>query len=379
MDIPIINVKENNAALAEEILAAVSRVIRHGQYILGPSVESFEAAVADRLGVGHVVAVNSGTDALWLTLKALAIGPGDEVITTPNTFVATVAAIHHAGAIPCLVDVGDDENLDPVALADAVGPRTRAVIAVHLRGRPARMREIAAIAERNGLVVIEDASQAFGATLDGVPAGRLARAGCFSLHPQKILGACGDAGMVTTDDGELAASLRLLRNHGLMTRDSVATWGFNSRLDPLQAEILRMKLRHIDATIARHRRVAARYHAALAGLPLRLPREAPAEHCVYYHYSIMSDRRDALREFLRGRGIDASVHYPTPIHRQPAARGILIGRGGVANCERQACEQLSLPIYAHLTDIDVLTIVNAVRAFHREPALEALPLTERIQ
>jgi dTDP-4-amino-4,6-dideoxygalactose transaminase len=364
MNVPIIDVAGMNRVLHAEIVDAVAEIISGGQFILGPVVEEFEKAVASRIGVRHAIGMNSGTDAIWLCLIALGIGPGDEVITTPNTFISTVAAIRHTGAAARLVDVDDDENIDPDAFSRAINDRTAAVIAVHLRGRPARMAEINRIASERGVMVLEDASQAFGAMLDGVAVGNLSCAGCFSLHPQKILGACGDAGVVTTSDDALAAKLRLMRNHGLMNRDEVALWGFNSRLDPIQAAILRLKLDHVETVIARQRQVADAYSQGLAGLPLAVPVERPDEFCVYYHYSIMADRRDRLLDALQAARIDARVHYGIPINRQIVGTDCLQGPGGLVKADRQAARQLSLPIFATISDAQVESVIAAVRAFY---------------
>jgi len=373
MYVPIIDVKGHNAAMTGGILAAVRRVIDDGQYILGTSLDRFESEVAARLGVRAAVAVNSGTDALILALKALGIGQGDEVVTTPNTFVATVAAIKHVGGTPRLVDVGSDENIDPGSFARAISPRVKAVIAVHLRGRPAKMGAIADISERHGIAVLEDASQAFGAKLNGTPVGGLGRVGCFSLHPQKILGACGDAGIITTDDPAIADNVRLTRNHGLRGRDEVLLWGLNSRLDPIQAEILSVKLNYVDEWIGKLRRAADIYTGTLREFALSVPIEGPGEYCVYYQYSMMCEERDALLAHLGALGIDARIHYPVLIHRQPVGRDCAIAPTGLPNAEWQARRQLSLPIFPGITDAQILHVVNGVRCFFGAAALPSLP------
>lgn len=361
MKVPIIDVRGRNGALAAEIGEAVARIVADGDYILGSAVLAFEASIRERLQVSHAAGLNSGTDALFLTLKAMGVGPGYEVITVPNTFVATVAAARNTGAAVRLVDVDRDENIDPAAFAAGITPRTRAVIAVHLRGKPARMQELKAIAEPHGIAVLEDASQAFGATLDGLPVGTLGLAGCFSLHPQKILGACGDAGLFTSNDPALADRIRLLRNHGLQDRDNVALWGLNSRLDSLQAAILSLKLSGIDATINSHRRTSHKYNEALKGLPLELPQERPGERCVYYHYSVMADDRDRLLASLQNAGVDARIHYPLLIHQQLAAVDELLFTDGLSEAERQAKRQLSLPIFDGITDEQIDYVVANVR------------------
>jgi len=361
MRVPIIDVRGRNAVLAAEIGEVVARIVSAGDYILGSAVLAFEASIRERLQVRHAAGLNSGTDALFLTLKAMGVGPGDEVITVPNTFVATVAAARHTGAAVRLVDVDWDENIDPAAVAAGITPRTRAVIAVHLRGRPARMLELKAIAEPHGIAVLEDASQAFGATLHDSPVGSLGLAGCFSLHPQKILGACGDAGLFTSNDPALADRIRLLRNHGLQNRDSVALWGSNSRLDSIQAGILSLKLSRIDAVIDSHRRTSRIYNEALRGLPLELPQEGPGERCVFYHYSIMAADRDGLLASLQDAGVDARIHYPILIHQQLAAADELLLMDDLPVAERQAKRQLSLPIFEGISDEQIDYVVANVR------------------
>lgn len=364
------NVAAENATLRVRIHEAIDRVIDHGQYMLGPEVEAFEAEAAQFLGARHAIAVNSGTDALLLALKAAGVASGDEVITVANSFVASAGAIVQAGARPHFVDVGTDENMCPDSLAAEIGPRTRAIIPVHLRGRPARMNEICALAARNGIPVIEDASQAFGARLrlgDGRWArlGTIGEYGAFSLHPQKVLGAIGDAGIVVTADPNSARDMWLMHHHGLADRDNVLRWGQNSRLDTIQAAVLRLKLAEVERWIERRREIAATYNTCFADLDLVLPREAPGEFAVYYHYSVFSEKRDSFQAHLNAAGVDARMHYPVPIHRQPPARdSCRLAAGGLPRTEGQAARQLTLPIHHDFTEAQVARVIDAVRGFH---------------
>lgn len=258
LPIPIMNLGPENAPLFDDMVAGLREVVLSGQFMLGDDVERFEEGFAAFQGARYAIGVNSGTDALSLPLRAMGVGPGDEVITVANTFVATVGAILEVGATPRFADVGEDENLDPEALEAAITPRTRAVIPVHLRGRPVDMVRVMEVARRHDLVVVEDGAQAHGARFADRAVGTYGAAGGFSLHPQKILGACGDAGVIVTDDAELARQLRYLRHHGLRTREEVVRWGHNSRLDNLQAAFLNAKLPHLAGWLERRRALARR-------------------------------------------------------------------------------------------------------------------------
>jgi dTDP-4-amino-4,6-dideoxygalactose transaminase len=363
MRIPINNLGPENAELIRELTDGIQAVLRRGDFMLGEPVDLFESRFAEWCQAKWAVGVNSGTDALALTFRALGIGPGDEVITVPNTFVATVGAILQCGATPVFVDVGEDENMDPDSLAEAMTERTRAVVPVHLRGRPARMDRIMEIADRHGVFVIEDCAQAHGARFAGKPVGTFGVAGCFSMHPQKILGACGDAGVIITSDAALADRLRLLRHHGLRTRDRVEIWGCNSRLDSLQAAVLTVKLGHLEKWIRRRRALASQYFEGLDGLPLQLPVEREPEYAVYYLFTVQAERRDQLRDYLREQGIDARIHYPKLIPDQPAAMGARCHAQPLANARRQCDRILSLPIYPSLSEEDLQYVVRCVRRF----------------
>jgi len=341
----------------------ISAVIDSGEFILGPSVQQFEASVADYHGALCAVGVGSGLDAIALTLRALDIGPGDDVITVPNSFVATAAAIDLVGANIVFVDVDEEMTMNPDLLADTITPRTRAIIPVHLTGRPAPMEAIMYHADRYGAHVIEDCAQAIGAKLNGMPVGRFGIAGCFSLHPLKNLGGCGDGGIVITDDNRLADRLRLLRNHGLRDRNTCLTWGHNSRLDSVQAAILRARFAHLPQWTEQHRRNATFYLSALRDLPLRLPKDRPGEYCVWYAFVVRTSQRDRLQEFLRERGIESLVHYPIPVHLQPAAAKLAYFRGAFPVCEAQADTMLSLPIRHGLTTGEMEYVATAISDF----------------
>jgi len=362
--VPFVDLAAQHRAVREELLAAVAQVIESGQFILGPQVQEFEQRFAELCGVRHAVGVNSGTDAICLALRALDIGPGDDVLTVPNSFVATASAIALCGARPVLVDVRDDYNMDPGQIVQAITPRTRAILPVHLTGRPADMQAISEIAQAHNLHVVEDAAQAVAAEYRGRRVGSLGTIGCFSLHPLKTLSACGDGGMLTTDDEGLASRLRVLRNIGLQTRDDAVQWSGNSRLDTIQAAMLLVKLRYLDTWTDARRAHAEYYRTALAGTPgIRVPLDQPHERAVYHTFVIQAERRDKLKQFLAERGIDTAIHYPRLIHLQTAARGLNLPSGSFPVAEAQAGRILSLPVYAELTSQQRAAVVDAIRAF----------------
>ena len=347
-----------------EIDAAMQTVLDGGRYVLGPETAAFEMEFAAWVGVGHAVGVANGTDALHLALRALGVGHGDEVITVSHTAVATAAAITLAGAVPVLCDIeADTLTLDPALIERLITARTRAIIAVHLYGQAAGMDTILEIAKRRGVPVIEDCAQAHGARYQGRRVGTLGALACFSFYPTKNLGAIGDGGAVVTGDEALGAKLRLLREYGWAERYVSHSEGWNSRLDELQAAILRVKLRYLDADNASRRRIAARYSAELAATGLVLPVTRVGSEHVYHLYVVRSDRRDALNAHLQARGIAAGIHYPVPIHLQPAYRST--PPVSLPVTERAAREVLSLPIYPELSDTEVSTVVSAVRDFFR--------------
>jgi len=342
-----------------EIDAAVARVLAGGQYILGEEVEAFETAFAGWLGLGHAVGVGSGTDAIELALRACGIGAGDLVFTVSHTAVATVAAIERAGAVPVLVDIEPGGfTIDPAALEAALRRPPpgcpAAILPVHLYGEPAELAAILELARAYGLRVIEDCAQSHGALYRGRPTGSFGDIACFSFYPTKNLGALGDAGMTATDDAGLATALREIREYGWRERYVSAIAGINTRLDPIQAAILGVKLPRLAADNRRRQAIAARYDDGLAGLPLALPRRRADTTHVYHQYVVRSPARDLLREHLRAAAIGTGIHYPVPVHLQPAYRSRLaLGKGGLHETEQASREILSLPMYPQLTEEQV--------------------------
>jgi dTDP-4-amino-4,6-dideoxygalactose transaminase len=348
-DIPYTDLANEARSLEIGCIEAMKRILASGRFILGRELEAFEAEFASLCGVPFAVGTSSGTDALLLTLSALDLPEGAEVITVANSFVATTSAIVLAGLKPVFADIGNDGNLDPAALEAAITPRTCAVLPVHLAGRPARMPEICAIAEKYGLRVIEDAAQAVGARLNGQCVGSFGHAGCFSLNPLKNLYAIGDGGVITTSDRALYGRLRCARSHGLTDRERCEFFSVNSRLDELQAALLRVQLPVLAERTSARRAAAERYHTLLAPW-LDVPREARGEHCVYQTYVVRTEQRDALQHHLRTHGVEAIVHYATAIPTQPAAAR--------ANC---AVDMRFLPVTArHVTQILSLPIFPAI-------------------
>jgi dTDP-4-amino-4,6-dideoxygalactose transaminase len=362
--VPFLDLSASTAELAEEIEEATTRVLRSGWYILGPEVEAFERAFAEHVGVRHCVGVGSGLDALHLALLAMDVGPGDEVIVPSNTYIATWLAVSRTGARPVPVEPDPaTSNLDPDRLAFARTRRTRAVLPVHLYGLPAPMDAIRAFAAHHDLRVLEDAAQAHGARWRGRRVGGLGDAGAWSFYPSKNLGALGDGGAVTTDDRRLAERLRSLRNYGSRAKYVHGERGLNSRLDELQAAILRVKLRHLDVHNQRRAAIACYYLEALRDLPLTLPAAADGAASVHHLFVVRTARRDALMQHLRQRQIATLVHYPVIIPLQPAMARFGYQKGDFPIAERCADEFLSLPIHPELTDAEVETVAVGVRAF----------------
>ena len=357
--IPHVDLTRQHGELRPALLAAMARVLDSSRFILGAEGEALEAALAARSGVRHGVGVASGTDALRLALQALGAGPGDEVITPAFSFVASGSTIVMVGATPVFVDIEPETYaLDVRALERAITPRTRGVVAVHLYGHPAPMEAITRLARERGLFVIEDAAQAIGAAVDGRPVGGWGDATCLSFYPTKNLGACGDAGMVLTDRDDLAARLRRLRHHGDGGRYRHLELGSSSRLDELQAALLRVKLEHVDAWTAACRRIAARYDALLADTPLTLPRERPHARHVYHLYTVRHPQRDALAKALADQGVGTAVHYPIPIPAQPMFG---LDARGWPQAAAAAREVLALPCFPELTDEEIEEAARAVR------------------
>jgi dTDP-4-amino-4,6-dideoxygalactose transaminase len=366
MTVPFLDLKVPYLELKEELDAAYKRVMESGWYILGEEVACFEREFAAYCGVRHCVGVGNGLDALHLILRAMEIGPGDEVIVPANTYIATWLAVSYAGATP--VPVEPDErtwNIAPGRIEEKITDRTRAILAVHLYGQTAEMGLIAELARRYGLKVIEDAAQAHGAICQGRRAGSLGDAAGFSFYPGKNLGAVGDGGGVTTDDDELADRVRVLRNYGSRKKYFNEDKGFNSRLDELQAAVLRVKLPHLDEWNRRREVVAQKFSEGLAGLGLGLPTVAEGCSSAWHLYVVRSARRDALQAALAERGIGTLIHYPVPPHRQQAYAELGYGSGRFPLTERLADEVLSLPMGPHLPDDHIEYLITSLHAVLR--------------
>jgi len=359
--IPLKDLTAQYRSLEAELTAAVRAFLAAGVYVLGEPVASFERACAAYLGVGHAVGVGSGTDALLIALKALGVGPGDEVVTTPFSFVATADVIVRLGATPVFADVSAATlNLDPARVKAAATPRTRAVVAVHLYGVPA---DVAAIREAvgPGVAVVEDAAQAMGAAAGGRKVGALGAAAAFSFFPTKNLGAFGDGGLIATDDGDLAERARRLRVHGAARKNFPLEIGYKSRLDGLQAAVLAVKLPHLDAWSARLRALVARYRARLGAVgAVGLLAEPAGVTPAYHQFTIRAPRRDELKAFLAARGIGAAAYYPLPIHLTPAFSFLGLKEGAFPEAERAAREVLSLPLWPEMAEAQVDAVCDAV-------------------
>ncbi|HUK34573.1 MAG TPA: DegT/DnrJ/EryC1/StrS family aminotransferase [Vicinamibacterales bacterium] len=361
--ISFVNLRAQYDALKPAIDAAIADVLNRSAYISGAEVDDFEQWFGTYCGVRHAVGVSSGTRALELVLRGLRICDGDEVITSANTFIATAAAITAAGAHPVLVDVEESTgNLDPNRLEHAITNRTKAIIPVHLYGRPAAMEEVLDVAHRHQLAVVEDAAQAHGARFRGARVGSRGTAGCFSFYPTKNLGAFGDAGMVTTNDDELVARIRLLRDHGRVTKFEHNVVGYTARLDTLQAAVLRVQADKLDEWNARRRDIAKCYQELLPG-DVRYPKDDPRDESVYHLFVVRVPRRDELRAHLAAQGIATGVHYPVPVHLQPAYRELGYSVGAFPITERLTREIVSLPMHPFLTRGDVQDVAAAVADF----------------
>ena len=365
LNVPYVNLAAQHAPLKERLLAAIGEVIDHSQFILGDEVAEFERRFADLCGVRYAVGVNSGTDALFFALKALGVGPGDEVITVPNSFISSTGCIALLGARPVFVDVGDDYNIDPDLVEPAITAHTRAILPVHLTGRPARMAPLVEIARSHGLPIVEDCAQAVSAEYREQPVGSFGAVGCFSLHPLKTLSGCGDGGVLTTNDAGLYEDLKQLRNIGLRTRDECVVWSHNSRLDTLQAAILLVKLDWLEEWTEKRQSNACFYQRLLDGVPqVQAPVDRPNERAVYHTFVIQADDRDGLKAHLAAHGIGAAIHYPVPIHLQKAAAGLGYSRGSFPVTERQADRILSLPVYPELGATELEYVAATLRAFY---------------
>jgi len=364
MSIPLLDLKREEALIHDELQREWAAALASMHLLKGENVAAFEREIAAYIGSPYACGVGSGTDAVLLGLVALGIGPGDEVIIQANAFAAAIEAVHHAGARPVLVDVeADGWGPDPEGVARAVGPRTKAIIVVHLYGSPLALEAIDAVRVRHHLRLLEDASHAHGASRGGRKVGTFGHVGCFSAGVVKNLGAYGDAGFITTADPAVAERVRLLRAHGQERKNHHVLYGFNSRLDELQAAVLRVKLRHLEARNRRRAAIARYYSERFAPLGVGVPRERPGEVHVYHQYVIRTAQRDRLQAHLQAAGIETGIHYPVPLHRHPAWRARYGEPPVLPRAEARAQEILSLPVFPDLTDAEVEGVAAAVCGF----------------
>ena len=363
--VPYVDLRLQHMEIKTELMTAVSDVLDSGQFVQGNEVDEFERQFAQLCGASYAVGVNSGTDALILALRVLGIGPLDEVITVPNSFVASTGCIRLVGAMPVFVDVGPDHNLDPTKVEAAITSKTRAILPVHLSGRPCEMSEILAVASQYRLAVVEDAAQAVSAEYKGHPVGSLGTLGCFSLHPLKTLNACGDAGVITTSDPQKYEQLKIMRNLGLRARDDCVMWAQNTRLDTIQAAILLVKLRYLHEWTEKRRANARFYQRRLADVPkLTLPVDREYERAVYHTFVVQAEDRDRLQTYLTGRNIGSAIHYPVPLHLSNAGCDLGYTVGSFPVAEAQAGRILSLPIHQNLTPEQLERVCEAITEFY---------------
>jgi len=359
MNIPMVDLKLQYENLKTEIDSALLHALSESRFILGPNVHAFEQEVANYLGGKHAIGRNSGTDALHLSLLAAGIKPGDEVITTAFTFIATAEAIRYIGAVPVFVDIqAESLNLDPQKVKEAINDKTRAILPVHLFGRAVDMDELQTVAEQHNLLIIEDCAQSFGSRYHGRMTGTIGQAAGFSFYPSKNLGCYGDGGLISTNDDEIAQQIRIYRNHGSIQQYHHDVIGYNSRLDELQAVILRVKLKHIDKFNQNRLRVARSYNRLLAGTNLDLPAIPKDRDHVFHQYTVLTDNRDQLQKLLLSKQINCAIYYPVPLHRQRPFVDANPRTLPVTEAISQSC--LSLPIFPEMTEIQVKTVCDAV-------------------
>ena len=359
--VPYLDLKAQYHSIKAEIDEAIARVLDSCQFVLGPEVAQFEKEFAAYCGTSECIALNSGTSALHLALLAAGVGPGDEVITVPFTFVASVATILYAGAKPVLVDIEPRTfNMNPAALDAAISPRTKAIVPVHLYGHPADMDSIREVARKHKLVVIEDAAQAHGAKYEGRSVGSIGDIACFSFYPAKNLGAYGEGGAVTTSNSEYARAIRMLRDWGQDRKYHHCLHGYNYRMEGFQGAILRVKLRHLESWTETRRAIVKTYNEHLAGADVVRPAEMPWARHVYHLYTLRADNRNALQAALLNAGIQTGIHYSTPVHLQPAYTALGYGPDSFPESEKAALEVLSLPLYPELSDSQIEDVAKAV-------------------
>ena len=363
MIIPYTSFPKLHAPIRAELIKAFEDVLDSGRYIQGPECEAFESEFAEYCGAPFATGIANGTCSLHLMLRTIGVGSGDEVITAPNSFIASASTIALAGARPVFVDVSGDMNINTDQIERAITPRTKAIVPVHLAGRPARMHEINDIARRHELFVLEDAAQSVGASLQGKRVGAWGDAASFSLHPLKNLHAIGDAGILTVKDPSLLKQISIRKNHGLTSRERCELWSFNCRLDELQAALLRIQLRALNECNTERRRLAFRYNSLLDRF-VEVPKEGQDEHHVYQTYVVHAERRDELQAFLRAQGVEALVHYPIPIHLQPAAKELGYSAKDFPETMKQSGRILSLPLYPGMTDEQQVYVADLFSRFY---------------
>jgi len=365
MQVPLLDLKAQYKTIKDEVSRAIGDVCESQAFALGPAVAQFEEDVAAYCGVKHAIGVSSGTDALLVSLMALGIKPGDEVITTPFTFFATAGSVVRLGAKPVFVDVDPDSyNINPADIEQRITERTRAIIPVHLFGQMAQMKPIMDIARRHNLVVIEDAAQAIGASQDGMKAGTFGDCGCFSFYPTKNLGAFGDGGLVTTNTDALAQQIRALRDHGQKPRYFYHVVGGNFRLDGIQGAVLDVKLKSLDRWNEKRRQHAALYDRLLTGSPVKTPRIESNNVCIYHQYTVTVPERDQLKQYLADHGIGSAIFYPKPLHLQDCFRDLGYRPGDMPLSERLCEEVLSLPVYPELTPEQIEYTAKTIHKFY---------------
>ena len=361
--IPYVNLAAQWQNEKQDLLPIIEKVMSSGQYVGGLEVELFENEAADLCGTKYCVALNSGTDALVLGMLALGIQAGDEVITPPNSFIASTAAIVNLKAKPVFVDVLPDQNIDPTQIETAITSKTKAIMPVHLTGRVANMTDILAIADKHSIPVIEDAAQSIGSRYSGQPSGSFGEIGCFSAHPLKNLNACGDAGFLTTNNADIAQQVRMFRNHGLVDRNTVENFGGVSRMDALQAAILSYRLSRLAKIIESRRKNADLYRSSLDLNQVYIPEECKEEFNTYHTFVIQCEKRDELQEYLMENGIETSIHYPIPIHLQPSTFFLGFSKGDFPVTEQQSERILTLPIHQYLREDTIIDISKCINDF----------------
>ena len=364
MKVPFIDLQQRYQEEKDELLACVDSVLSKGHLILTQEVNEFEEQAAKYIDVKHVIGLNSGTDALMMALWAYGIGKGDEVITTPVSFVATTGAIVHVGATPVYVDVCDDQNIDVTKIEAAITPRTKAIMPVHWSGRIANMDAIMQIAKKYNLIVIEDAAQSMGAYYRGKHGGSFGDAAAYSAHPLKNLNALGDAGFMSTNDDEVNKKVRLYRTHGLESRDNCVLYGVNSRLDSLNAEVLKFRLERLKKIVDRRRHNVALYQSIIKQGPIYIPPEKPEEHNSYVMFITQANQRDKLKDYLQSNDIESLVYYGTPLHLHKAAARFGLKKGDFPVAEAQCEKVLALPHHQNLTDDQIKYVAEKVNAFY---------------